>query len=337
MVLSLALLTISACGKPTGSAGNDAKAWVGKTSTSAFMIQMTRADHALTGTLDEASIGGAGETDVKPEHLAFTGTVQEHAMTLSFPLGFGAVTTIAGTLTESAMTLQIPQDDGTVAAVELRPGTVGDYNSDVAALHAGADANATRQAQVAADEQEADRLRSQQAEITSAADTVATDRSTLEEALTKPPSFENFETHLREAEDHLAETKKYAAAAGRQSDPYDACNTAYDAQNSAYDVANSGYDIATDVSDLSTAIGDVDGAADKLEADLSAYKDAASGLPGFAPANAPDAGQVADTLQAAARKIAGWRASGKSYERQAAALTKKANDIAEAANKKYCE
>jgi hypothetical protein len=337
LVLALALLTVSACANPIGGARNSSKAWVGQTSTTVIMVQMTRADHALTGTLDETSLSGEGATDVKPDHLAFTGTVQDHAITLSFPGGFGTVTNIAGTLTDSAMTLQTPQGDGSVAAIELHPGTVDDYNSDVAALHAGADANAVKQAQVTADEQEADRLRGQQSEIASAADAVIADNSALQAALAKPPSFAAFETHLSEAKSHLAETKKYAAAAGQQSDPYDACNTAYDAQNSAYDLTNSGYDIANDVSDLSTAIGDMEDVAEDLKGDLSTYKGKAAGLPGFTPTNAPDAREVMDTLQAAATKASAWRESGKSYERQASALSKKANDIAGAANQKYCD
>jgi len=262
--------------------------------------------------------------------------VQDSAITLSFPGGFGTVTNISGTLTDSTMTLQIPQDDGTVAAIELRPGTVDDYNRDVAALHAGADANVAQQAQAAADEEESDRLRAQQAEISSAADAVISDNSALQEALAEPPPFAAFDTHLREAKNNLAATKKYAAAAGKQSDPYDACNTAYDAQNSAYDVTNSGYDIDNDVSDLDTAIGDIDDAAKQLKAALSTYKSEAAALAGFTPSPAPDASEVAGTLQAAAAKTSAWRESGKSYKRQSVALIKKATDVAEAANKKYC-
>jgi hypothetical protein len=336
VVLGLVLLAMSGCANPLAKESAAGKAWVGTSSTSTVMVQMTRTDQTLTGTLDSTSVDGGAGTSVQPTHLAFTGTVQDNAITLSFPGGLGTVTTFTGTLTPSVLTLQIPQEDGSVAPIELRPGTLDDYNEAVAGLRDQADANTAEQAEAAADQQEADQRSRRETAITSAADTVISDHSALSSALAKPPSFDSFATHLREAEKNLAAARKNAAAAGRKSDTYDACSAAYDAQSSAYDVAGNGYDIDSDVSDLATAVGDIKQAVTTLEDDLARYEDAVAGLPGFTPARRPDVSGITATVQKAATKTAAWTGTGKSYQRQVAALIKKATTVAEAAQKKYC-
>jgi hypothetical protein len=333
----IVLVAASACGSPFLGVAETPKIWVGKTPTSAVMVQLTRVENSLTGALDETSVDGETGTSVEPVHLAFTGIVQDDAITLSFPGGLGTFTNLSGTMTRSTMTLQVPQDDGSVAALELRPGSVDDYNSNVAALHEQAGDNSAREAQAVAEQQAAEQLRRQQAEVTSAADMVIADLAALKTALAHPPSFTTFDGHLRDAKDHLAATKKNVATAAGMSDPYDACNCAYDAQNSAYDVANSGYDINTDMDDLDSAISAINDAAVKLKDDLATYDQTAAKLPSFVASRVPNVSDITATIKTAETKTAAWKKSGRSFQSQAATLTRKATDIAQTAQKRYCQ
>jgi hypothetical protein len=85
-----------------------------------------------------------------------------------------------------------------------------------------------------------------------------------------------------------------------------------------------------------TAVGDIKEAVTTLEDDLAAYEDVAAELPSFSPARRPDVSGITATVKTAATKTAAWTGTGKSYQRQVAALIKKATTVAEAAQKKYC-
>src|SRR5690349_2394976 len=75
---------VAGCGVPgrsSGSADGTPHVWVGSSSDSAVLVQLTRQDSSLTGTIDESSAEDDAPT-VKPTHLQFTGTVSGTALTL---------------------------------------------------------------------------------------------------------------------------------------------------------------------------------------------------------------------------------------------------------------
>ncbi|PWR12675.1 hypothetical protein DKT69_23250 [Micromonospora sicca] len=114
------------------------------------MIQVSRKEGTLSGTLDQTSLNSSDPTTTESTHAAFTGTMDGEAMTLSFPQGFGLVTNLSGTVSGSEMTLQVPQEDGSTAPLMLASGSTDTYNRKVAEVQAQADANlSARQAAVA--------------------------------------------------------------------------------------------------------------------------------------------------------------------------------------------
>jgi hypothetical protein len=122
---------------------------------------------------------------------------------------------------------------GSVVGVELHPGSVDDYNRNVAGLREQAGNNSAMEAQQAAVEEAAEeashRMRVQQADlrdkqdaIAAAADTVTAGNRDLRAALARPPSLVAFSSHLRDAQNDYAATRKNIAIAAVKSEHYEA-------------------------------------------------------------------------------------------------------------------
>ena len=331
-------LAVTACSAVpfAGSRGGSAHVWVGGDATSAVMVQVTRRDNSLTGTFDEAGLDIAESATVKPVHAAFTGTVDGTALTLTFPGGLGFDTTISGSLSDDEMILQAPQSDGSIAAVTLLPSSVDAYNRRIAGVQAAAQANADASAAAADAEATAAAARTAQAQIDAAAHAVSADMAALRSAADNGPSFEGFKTDLNDARHYLAQAKSHAAAAAGESDPSAACDDA----TAATDDATAVHDAATGVEDETTAVGDavtaVTTAANQLDQDLTAYRDAAAKMTDYTPADAPDTEAIQALQKHAAKQTSAWKATAAGYQRQVAQLATAADTVAAKANKRYC-
>jgi hypothetical protein len=300
------------------------------------MVQLTRQDNSLTGTFDEAGLDTAGSVTVKPVHAAFTGTVDGTALTLTFPGGLGFDTTISGSLSGDEMILQAPQSDGSIAAVALRPSSVDAYNGRIAGVQAAAQANADASAAAADAEATVAAARTAQAEIDAAAHAVSEDMAALRTARGDSPNFEGFKTDLGDARRYLAQAKSAASAAAGESDPTAACDDA----TAAADDATAVHDAATGVEDETTAVGDavtaVTAAANQLDQDLAAYREATAAMPDYTAADAPDTEAIQALQKHAAQQTRAWKATAAGYQRQVAQLVTAADAVAAKADKQYC-
>jgi hypothetical protein len=327
-------LAVTACSAPP--AAGTSHVWVGGDATSAVMVQLTRQDNSLTGTFDEAGLDGVESARVKPVHVAFTGTVDGTALTLTLSGGLGFATTVSGSLSGDEMILQAPQGDGSIAAVTLRPSSVDAYNRQVAGVQATAQANADASVAAADAAASAAAVRTARARIDSAAHALSEEVAALRTAGDGSPSFEGFKADLVDARDHLAQAKSHAAAAAAESDPTAACDDA----TAATDDATAVHDAATGVGDETTAVGDtvtaVTEAADRLDQALTAYRQALATMPEYAAADAPDTEAIQAVRKHAVERTGAWQAAAAGYQRQVAQLVTAADAVAAKADKRFC-
>lgn len=109
-----------------------ARSWVGSHVNEVVLIQITQDGTSITGTLNGTELEANGHLDVNQG--AFTGTVQNGAITLTFAAGLGTQQSISGTVTSSDMVLNAPSRSGSMETYTLHPGTVDEYNTQVAQL-----------------------------------------------------------------------------------------------------------------------------------------------------------------------------------------------------------
>jgi hypothetical protein len=310
--------------------------WVGADDASAFMIQVARQGNTLSGTLDETGLDSPGSTAVSPVHAAFTGTIDGSAITLNFPQGFGFTTSISGTLSGDTMTLQAPQSSGSVASVTLRPASVDIYNRRATAVQASAVANADASAAAQAAAAEAAARQKTQKQINRAADTVAQDVAALRTAIGYGPNFSEFDRDIATAEKDLQQAKTDAAQAATEPDRGSACVDANTVRVDANSVQIDANSIQVDTNGVQGDVNSVNGAVDALNKDLSDYRQTATAMPTYAPANAPDAGAIQSLVEEAGKQTSAWKTKVAQYQNQVAQLVAQANDVAAKAQKQYC-
>ncbi|MGW1887958.1 hypothetical protein [Streptomyces sp. NPDC001970] len=99
--------------------------WVGGTPEDAVMLQMTRTEHRVTGSLDATSIPDEEPTEAKAGHFGITGTTGQRSITLTLD----HMLTVSGSISGTSMTLNFPdRDTGAIEQITLKPGTVEEYN-----------------------------------------------------------------------------------------------------------------------------------------------------------------------------------------------------------------
>lgn len=335
---AVAAIFTTACSRvvPVRLAGDMAHVWVAADPAAAVMIQVTRQDDALSGTLDETRLKSSDAMMVTPMHAAFTGTIDGTALTLSFPAGLGFVTNISGTLSGDTMTLQSPQDDGSVASLTLKPGSIDTYNQGASAVQASAQANADANTAAAASAADAKQQQDSQAGIRDAADRVARDVAALQPALNPGPDFSAFDSDLAAARTDLATAKTDAARAATESDEGSACSDASSAASDAASVESDAASIDSDTASVDSEIDSVNTAARGLQQSLSAYQQSAAAMPGYTPTNAPNARAIQTLLDKTTKQAGAWKAKAAQYQGQVAQLVTQANAIATKAQNQYC-
>lgn len=103
--------------------------YVGTDYNSASMLNISRGpDGTLTGTMNELTEGES------PGALAMTVVVSGTEITLNLKGALASETALTGTIKGDQLHIQVPQPDGTIEDYVFGPGTVDEYNSDVAAL-----------------------------------------------------------------------------------------------------------------------------------------------------------------------------------------------------------
>ena len=325
---------VAGCSSSTGS--GIAHTWVAGSESDAVLLQLTENGKLVSGTIDATELQSPSATRAQPEHAAFTGTLDGTALTLTFAEGFGFATSLAGTLGGSTLSLQIPQSDGSMTPIDLHPGTVSDYNQDVAALQGTASSNA--QAATAAAEQSAAAAATQAAEqkIDSAGSQVASDMSNINQALSSPPDFSSFDNAINQAKNGLATAQQDVARAANESDQSTACGDADSAQGDADSVQGDADSLQGDVDGFTPTTSNLTSLVGTLDSDERSYQGAAAELPSY---SSPDAPATAD-IQAIKGKVAAttssWQQKIVSYQSVMKQLVDQANNVAQQAQTKYC-
>jgi len=177
-------LTAAGC----GSSHNGPASYVDRASNGGVLIQWTRSGDNVSGTLSEAYIDRSDPTQLKTESDSFQGTINGSSITLTFNQGLGITTNWNGTLNGKNLTLSYTGSDGTVQTLQFTPGTIDDYNSQVALTRqrvaAARQKKAQQQAAAAAQQQ----AQQNQQAIDSEASTVIDDISNLKSAAGTPQS-----------------------------------------------------------------------------------------------------------------------------------------------------
>jgi hypothetical protein len=94
-----------------------------------MLVQWTRSDNQLTGSLQQALLQGQAPSEtVQSQNVAFTGTIQDQSVTLSLQQGLGTVTNLTGSLSGDQLNLSYPGQNGTVITLDMAPGTADDFN-----------------------------------------------------------------------------------------------------------------------------------------------------------------------------------------------------------------
>lgn len=203
-------------------------------------------------------------------------------------------------------------------------------------MQAAATANADANAAAADAEAAATAARTMQAEIDTAAHAVSEDMDALRTRSDDSPSIDGFKTDLDDAHNYLSRAQSDANAAAGESDPTAACDHA----TAAADDATAVHDAATGVEDETTAVGDavaaVTSAADQLDQDLAAYREAAAAMPGYTAAETPDTEAIQALQKHAVKQTVAWKAVAAGYQQQVAQLVTAADAVAAKADKHYC-
>ncbi|MBW6435218.1 hypothetical protein KZ829_15885 [Actinoplanes hulinensis] len=293
------------------------------------MVQLTRQDSSLTGTIDESS-AEYGETVLRPTHLQFTGTVSGTALTLTFTGLLGSQAALSGTLTSDDLTLSVPQEDGSVGQVTLRPSTVEHYNELVVALQATvrtaadvkASADAAQAASVAAE---------------TAFGKVADGMEVVQRVVREAPDLKSLDTHLSDARTYLAKARSEAVAAGSENDAIAACDRVIAAADNSTAVHDADFALQETVNEVDAAIAAVNEALATLAADLSDYRDALAQAPGYTSGGALGDDAISELRTRARETAASWKTKSDTAKKTMAELVSDAEAVVDAADRKYCQ
>lgn len=352
-VVALAVATTAACSNGSATARTASgitPTWIYADNTGAMLISLTRTGNTLTGTADNAGIGNGNATQVSPTHLSITGTIDGTAITLTIPGNIlGSSETITGTMDTTTMVLRFPWPGGSIQTLTFHPGTVDDYNRDVAAFQKQAQSNAAASASASASQasasaseasasQAADAEARDKAEqqISADADTFAQTVAAANSAMAKGYSFSGFDSDLADAQKDLKEGQGYAAKAATETENYDACNDATYAQNDATYVENDLTYIGNEHTYLDTAVGQLSDTVVNVSSALKRYQQDSAAMPGFTVASPPTDGAAKGVTDKASQVIAGWNSKAADYKSQVQKLLDQANGIASQATKTYC-
>jgi len=136
---------------PPPAPGQWPRTWVSYTAgQGAWLVQWAQSGGThLAGQVLISSLSG---TQVSTQSGAFTGTVSEGAVELTFPQGLGTVMTLTGSVTDRRLTLN-GVFNGSPGTAILVPSTVAAYDTDVQALKGNGAAALAAQQQAAAAQQ----------------------------------------------------------------------------------------------------------------------------------------------------------------------------------------
>jgi hypothetical protein len=322
---------VAGCGVPgrsSGSADGTPHVWVGSSSDSAVLVQLTRQDSSLTGTIDESSAEDDAPT-VKPTHLQFTGTVSGTALTLTFTGPLGSQAALSGTLTSDDLSLSVPRPDGSVGQVALRPSTVEHYNELVAALQAAA--------RTAADEKAStDAAQAATATAEAASGKVADDMAALQKAVGEAPDLKALGARLADARTYLAKARSEVAAARSETDTITACDKVIAAADNSTAVHDAGFALQETADDVDAAATTVTDAIGALDQDVAAYRDALAQAPDYTSGGDPDDAAIAELRTRARKTATSWKTRSDSAKKKMTAFVSDADAVTGAADEKYC-
>lgn len=339
-VIALVVANTAACSNGSATARTASgitPTWIYADNTGAMLISLTRTGDTLTGTEDNAGIGNGDATQVSPTHLSLTGTIDGTAVTLTIRGSiFGGSETVSGTMDATTMVLRFPWPGGSIQTLTFHPGTVADYNRDVAAFQGQAQSNAS--ASQASASQSADTAAREEAEhqVAADADAFAQAVAAANSALAKGYSFSGFDSDLAEAQKNLKEGQNYAAKAAAETENYVACNDATYAQNDATYVENDLTYIGNEQTYLATAVGQLSDTVANVSGALKHYQQDIEAVPGFTVASPPTDGAVKGVTDKVSQVIAGWNTKAADYKTQVQKLLDQAKAVADQATKTYC-
>lgn len=134
-MLAVLLMSIAGCGSSAGSAGSgNTGSFLGRASNAVVFIQWTRTGDNVSGSLHEAIRKESGESGVESESRSFTGTINDHGLTLTLTEGLGATTALVGTVAAHGFTLTYPGTDHDLISITFTGAPLSAYNAAVAKL-----------------------------------------------------------------------------------------------------------------------------------------------------------------------------------------------------------
>lgn len=350
-VAALVVATTAACSNGSATARTASgitPTWIYADNTGAMLISLTRTGNTLTGTEDNAGIGNGNATQVFPTHLSLTGTIDGTAITLTIPGSIlGGSETITGTMDTETMVLRFPWPGGSIQSLTFHPGTVDDYNRDIAAFQKQAQSNASASASASASQASASEASASQAadaeardkaeqQISADADAFTQAVAAANSAIAKGYNFSGFDSDLADAHKNFKEGQDYVAKAATESESYAACDDATYAQNNATYVENDLNYIGNEQTYLATAVSQLSDTVANVSSALKRYQQDSAAVPGFTVASPPTDGAAKGVTDKASQVTAGWNSKAADYKSQVQKLLDQANGIAAQATKTYC-
>ncbi len=116
------------------TASNTLTGYVATAPNGAYFVRWLETKGGTSGTLYWTGLNPQSQGGIQSGNSDFTLARSGNQLTLTFPQGFGASSTLSGLLSGSTLTLYIPTENGTIAPVPLRQGSLAEYNDAVVAL-----------------------------------------------------------------------------------------------------------------------------------------------------------------------------------------------------------
>lgn len=135
VVLAGLIVTIAGCGN-TSLTNSASSGYLYSDGSSALFVQFTQTGKSLAGSLQEVQLSDSFK--MSNENTAFTGTISGSSFSISFPQGFGTISTMDGQITNRGIVMNFPGNDGSLIATPMQLSTVTVYNRDVAAMNSAA-------------------------------------------------------------------------------------------------------------------------------------------------------------------------------------------------------
>jgi len=312
----------SSAGGSGGGSTSNSGSFVGTASNAAILVQWTRTDGQLTGSLQQAMLEGEGSSEqVSSQSESFTGTISGDSVTLSLNQGLGSVTNLTGTLDGQQLDLNYPGQGGGLITIQMAPGGPPDFNADLASLQGRAGEAQNQAAQAQAAQQQAN-------SVASAAQSVSEDLSTLQSSEHDATGTGSVVGDLAQMRKDLGQTQtdlQHVLGEVGHADVDTLCSDA-DTVSSDADTVGSDYDTIQGDQDSSGGdTGDITTAISALQHDQQALDADRTSDPADVPADAPTDAQINQAIKAGQAQINGENGTTGNAMSQAKTILNTAN------------